>query len=274
MLLKDFADEYCTRVGGSPGYREQLAVLTRRLPWHVGDLSPEKINQYLTAALDSLAATTVHNHRRMLNTLYKAAVADGLAEKSTQRIRAVKHFFPPPRAWTLRELHSLLVTAKSFSGGTRKRPCEYKVLLPAWVLVAYSSGLRRGDMLTVRWDQLRDDRICLTQSKTSTVHVCVLDSHAVQSLKELPRYDMRIFGGIIGRDQVKVVLRRLIQRAGLCGSGKFLRRSSATYAEMSGMSSTLHLGHRTPGLAYRHYVDPVIVSEGRKPVPSIPRAFG
>jgi hypothetical protein len=40
------------------------------------------------------------------------------------------------------------------------------------------------------------------------------------------------------------------------------------------MSSTLHLGHRTPGLAYRHYVDPVIVSEGRKPVPSIPRAVG
>lgn len=270
MLLRDFADAYCTRVGGSPGYREQLAVLTRRLPWHAEDLTPEKINQYLTEALHSLAATTVANHRRMLKTLYKTAVADGLAADSTTPIRAVKHFFPPPRAWAMDELAHLVKTARSMPGGTLKRPCEYKVLMPAWVLTAYSSGLRRGDMLTFRWDQLRDDRICITQSKTSSMHVCVLDDAALQAIRDLPRYEMRVFGGIIGKDQVRRVLRRLVDMAGLSGSGKYLRRSSATFAELSGMNSTLHLGHRTPGLAFRHYVDPVIVSKGRRPVPSIP----
>lgn len=274
MLLRDFADSYCTRVGGSLGYREQLNVLTRRLPWHVEDLNPEKINQYLTDALQSLAATTVANHRRMLKTLYKTAVADGIAANCTKPIRAVKHFFPPPKAWTMDELSQLVAAAREMPGGTVKRQCSYSILMPAWVLTAYSSGLRRGDMLAVRWDEVRDDRICLTQSKTGTMHVCVLDQAALDSLKKLPRYDMRVFGGIIGKDQIRRVLRRLVDRAGLRGSGKYLRRSSATFAELSGMSSTLHLGHRTPGLAFRHYVDPVIVAQGRRPVPSIPRAAG
>ena len=274
MLLREFADAYCTRVGGSLGYREQLNVLTRRLPWHVEDLNPEKINQYLTDALQSLAATTVANHRRMLKTLYKTAVADGLAANSTKAIRAVKHFFPPPRAWGMSELSQLVETARSMPGGTLKNPCQYSVLMPAWVLTAYSSGLRRGDMLSVRWDQLRDDRICVTQNKTSSMHVCVLDEAAVSAIRKLPKYEMRIFGGIIGKDQIRRVLRRLVDRAGLTGSGKYLRRSSATFAELSGMNSTLHLGHRTPGLAFRHYVDPVIVSQGRRPVPSIPGAAG
>lgn len=274
MLLREFADDYCTRVGGSLGYREQLNVLTRRLPWHVEDLNPEKINQYLTDALQSLAATTVANHRRMLKTLYKTAVADGLAANSTKAIRAVKHFFPPPRAWSMSELATLVEAAKKMPGGTLKRPCEYRLLMPAWVLTAYSSGLRRGDMLAVRWDQLRDDRICIIQNKTSSMHVCVLDEAAVSAIRKLPKYEMRIFGGIIGKDQIRRVLRRLVDRAGLTGSGKYLRRSSATFAELSGMNSTLHLGHRTPGLAFRHYVDPVIVSQGRRPVPSIPRAAG
>jgi integrase len=272
MLLVDYANAYCDRIGGSPGYREQLNVLCRRLPWHVADLSPSLINTYLTTALRQLAPTTVANHRRMLQTLYRDAVANGVATEYADPIRRVKHFFPPPRAWTLEELGRLLKAAKEMRGGTLKHPCKYSVLMPAWVLVGYVTGLRRGDLLSIRWDQIRGDRLAVMQSKTSRVHVCVLDEAALEALEKIPRYDRMIFGTIISACQIKKTMRRLVKLAGLDGTGKFLRRSSATYAELSGMSATLQLGHQTPGLAFRHYVDPVILSESRRPVPRIPVA--
>lgn len=272
MTITDFADRYCTSVGGSAGYREQLRVLTKRLPWQVEDLTPSKINGYLAQALRQLAPSTVCNHRRMLMTLMKAAQRDGLAKDHTQPIDRVKQNSPLIRAWTLEELRTLVEAARAMPGKTLKYPCEYSVLMPAWILVGYSSGLRRGDMLRIRWDELRDGRLNIVMSKTGKQHVSVLDEAAIDSMAKLPRYDRIIFGTIIGKDQVRRVMRRLIDMAGLDGSGKWLRRSSATYAELSGISATLQLGHQTPGMAYRHYVDPVIVSTLRKPVPSIPLA--
>jgi len=272
MTLIDYADSYCTTIGGSRGYREQLRVLCRRLPWQVHELDPERISEYLTHALRHLSPSTVQNHRRMLATLYRRAVRDGLAAKSTSEICRVK--CPPKiiRAWTLEELRRLLDCAYEMPGGTVKNPCHYKTLLPAWILVGYSSGLRRGDMLEIRWDSLRGNRLQVVMSKTAQPHVCVLDDAALESMASLPRYDRLIFGSIITRDRIQRVMRRLINQAGLDGTGKWLRRSSATYAELSGMSATFQLGHLTPGLAYRHYVDKVILSELRKPVPSIPTA--
>ena len=270
MMLTEYADRYCTSVGGSPGYREQLRVLCRRLPWHVHDLAPERISAYLQSALPHLAPSTVANHRRMLCTLYRSAVADGLAKECSGKICRVKYFFPPVRAWTLEELGRLVCEAKKMPGGTRKYPCPYSVLMPAWVLVGYATGLRRGDMLRIRWDEIRVDRLALVMSKTNRQHVCVLDQAALDSLAQLPRYDRIVFGTIVSRDQIKKVMRRLVDRTGLPGSGKYLRRSSATYAEISGLSATLQLGHQTPGMAYRHYVDQVILSQVRKPVPAIP----
>lgn len=272
MMIDEFADRYCTSVGGSAGYREQLRVLTKRLPWQVEDLTPSKINGYLATALRQLAPSTVCNHRRMLMTLMRAAQRDGLAENHTQTIDRVKQNSPLIRAWTLDELRLLVETAKKMRGKTVKYPCDYSVLMPAWVLVGYSSGLRRGDLLRIRWDEMRGNRLAIVMSKTGKQHVSVLDEAAMEALEKIPRYDRIIFGTIVSKDQIRKVMRRLIDAAGLEGSGKWLRRSSATYAELSGISASLQLGHQTPGMAYRHYVDQVIVSELRRPVPSIPLA--
>lgn len=272
MRLIDYADMYCTEIGGSRGYREQLRVLCRRLPWRVHDLTPDAISGYLAQSLRHLSPSTVLNHRRMLTTLYRRAVRDGLASESNVKICRVKS--PPKiiRAWTLDELQKLLAAAYQMPGGTVKKPCEYRVVMPAYVLVGYSSGLRRGDMLTICWEALRGNKLQVVMSKTRQPHVCVLDDAAVESLKRLPRFDRLIFGSIFSADRLQRTMRRLIATAGLEGSGKYLRRSSATYAELSGMSASFQLGHLTPGLAYRHYVDQVILSELRKPVPSIPLA--
>jgi len=267
MTVRQFAEAYALQVGASPTYREQLIVLTKRLPWGVSDLTVQNIDAYLTHALTHLAASTVNNHRRMLSTLRKAALRDGLlVDDCTRPIRRVKHVLPMVRAWTHDEMRHLLSVASEMPGGTLH--CPHKILLPAWILVGYSSGLRLGDLLAVTYDSLRGDRLATVLQKTRQQHVVVLDALALEAIRSLPRKGPKIFGNLVGRSRIIVIMRALVKRAGLTGSGKYLRRSSATYAQLAGIDATGHLGHLTPGMK-RHYLDPVILSDLKRAVPSL-----
>jgi integrase len=233
----------------------------------VADLTVANIDAYLTHALNHLAASTVHNHRRMLSTLRRAALRDGLlVDDCTRPIRRVKHTLPMVRAWTHDEMRTLLAVASEMPGGTLY--CPHRILLPAWILVGYSSGLRLGDLLAITYDSLRGDRLATVLQKTRQPHVVVLDNNALESIRSLPRRGPKIFGGLVGRSRMIVAMRALVKRAGLTGSGKYLRRSSATYAQLAGMDATGHLGHLTPGMK-RHYLDPVILSDLKRAVPSL-----
>ena len=268
MHLTQFALDYAMKVGAGPGYIEQLRVLTKRLPWSPSDLTIKNIDGYLTQALHTLASSTVLNHRRMLITLRHAALRDRLVvDDCTQVVRRVKCPLPLPRAWSHAEIRHLLTVAESFRGGSRN--CRWNILLPAWIAVAYSSGLRLGDMLAVRHDALRGSRMALVLAKTGRPHVIVLDEQALQAIATLPIRGSLIFGDLVGRCVFIRVFRRLVKRSNMHGSGKYLRRSSATYAQMAGMSPSGHLGHATPGLAARNYVDPVLLAEIKTPVPSV-----
>ncbi len=267
MTVRQFAEAYALQSGASPGYREQLVVMAKRLPWGVADLTVANIDAYLTHALNHLAASTVHNHRRMLSTLRRAALRDGLlVDDCTRPIRRVKHTLPMVRAWTHDEMRTLLAVASEMPGGTLY--CPHRILLPAWILVGYSSGLRLGDLLAITYDSLRGDRLATVLQKTRQQHVVVLDGNALESIRSLPRRGPKIFGGLVGRSRIIVAMRSLVKRAGLTGSGKYLRRSSATYAQLAGMDATGHLGHLTPGMK-RHYLDPVILSDLKRAVPSL-----
>lgn len=268
MTVYEFSLDYAVKIGASAGYAEQLRVLTKRLPWNVSELTVENIDGYLTKALHSLAPQTVANHRRMLCTLRRAALRAGLlVDDCTAEIRRVKCPRPLPRAWSHEEIRRLIAAAQQMPGGTSQ--CPWKILLPAWILVAYSSGLRLGDMLTLRHDAIRGNKLAIVMAKTGRPHVVMLDSAALQAIASLPIAGPKVFGSLVGRCVLIRAFRRLVKRSGMLGSGRFLRRSSATYAAVAGMNPSDHLGHLTPGLASRCYVDPVLVAELKSPVPSV-----
>lgn len=268
MTITQFALDYAMKVGASAGYAEQLRVLTKRLPWTVQDLTVKNIDGYLTQALHSLAPQTVQNHRRMLCTLRRAALRGGLlVDDCTGEVRRVKCPRPLPRAWSHEEIRRLIAAAKEMPGGTSR--CPWRILLPAWILVAYSSGLRLGDMLSLRHESIRGNRVALVMAKTGHPHVVVLDDAALRAIASLPLAGPRIFGDLVGRCVLIRAFRRLVKRSGMSGSGRFLRRSSATYALIDGIDPTEHLGHLTPGLAKKCYIDPVLVAELKRSVPSV-----
>jgi integrase len=268
MSILDLAKSYWRRVGGSPGYLEQLTVLVKRLPWQAADLTPDQIDTYLDNALCHLAPSTVANHRRMLRTLMRFAADEGYVDKSIVRnLRRVK--CPPPCPTALRhsEIAQWVRAAKAMPGGTHT--CAYAILLPAWVLTAYSTGLRTGDLLKIRWDQIRGHRLLLAQSKTAEPHVCWLDDHALQALHLLPRLGPRIFGDLTNKDRILHAMRRLVKSSKQTGTTRWLRRSGATYTEAEKKDSSRYLGHRDPGMK-RHYVDRLLLAELTDQGPTAP----
>ena len=267
MNLLALARAYCNRVGGSPGYLEQLEVLCRRLPWAASELTPERIDAYLTQALVHLSASTVNNHRRMLGRLLKFAAGERLVDGSIVRpLRRVKQFPPCPIAWSHAEIRRLLAVAAELTGGTK---CPHSVLLRAWILAAYSTGLRTDNLLGVRHDQIRGPRILVRQVKTGEPHVVYLDANAREAIALLPRLGPRIFGDLICRDKLFFQMRRLCRLAGMAGSTKFLRRSGATYAESIGNDATGHLGHRSRQMK-TFYIDRLLLAEERQQETLVP----
>lgn len=267
MTLIELARVYHNRVGGSPGYLEQLEVLCRRLPWRADQLTPDRIDAYLTDALHHLAPSTVYNHRRMLGRLLRFAADEKLVDASIVRpLRRVKRLPPCPVAWSHSEIRSLLAAAAKLRGGMK---CPHSVLIRAWLLVAYSTGLRTDNLLRIRHDQIRGQRLLVRQVKTGEPLVCHLDRNAMEAIAGLPRRGPRIFGDLICRDKLFAQMRKLCRQAQLQGSTKFLRRSGATYAELAGKNTSGHLGHRTPGMKV-YYVDRLLLAEERGDGPSTP----
>lgn len=265
MKLQKLAHQYITRVGGSSGYLEQMDVLCRRFDWEAESLNPDKIDDYLTGALKRLAPNTVNNHRRMLQRLLNFAAQEGLVDKSIVRpLRRIKRPPPCPVAWSHREIKQLLAACDRLVGGMK---CPHGKLMRAWVLVAYSTGLRLQNLLEIRHDQIRGRRLLIRQTKTMEPHVCYLDDLAVKAIASLPRLGPRIFGDLICRDKLLRQMRRLTKLAGMEGSTKFLRRSGATYAEISGKNPSGHLGHKTPSMKI-YYIDRLLLAEERDEGPT------
>lgn len=268
MSVTELARAYWRRVGGSPGYLEQLLVLTKRLPWQASDLTPDRIDNYLDSIIGHKAPNTVANHRRMLRTLMRFAAEEGYVDKSILRqLRRVKVPQPCPTALDHNAIGRWVQTAKSMGGGTRT--CAYNILLPAWILTAYSTGLRTGDLLSIRYDQIRGHRLLLSQAKTSEPHVAWLDDHALRAIALLPRRGPRIFGDLTNKDRILHAMRRLVKFSNERGTTRWLRRSGATYCEAAGKDSSKYLGHRDPAMKKR-YVDRLLLSELTDNIASAP----
>lgn len=268
MTVIELARTYWRRVGGSPGYLEQLVVLCRRLPWQASYLTPDRIDAYLDSALEHLAPSTVANHRRMLRTLMNFAADQGYVDKSILRpLRRVKTPRPCPIALDHAAIGRWVATAKSMDGGTLT--CPYRTLLPAWILTAYSTGLRTGDLLRISYDQIRGHRLLLAQHKTDEPHVAWLDDAAILAIGSLPRLGPKIFGSLTNKDRILHAMRLLVKRAGQQGTTRWLRRSGATYCEAAGKDATRHLGHRDPSMKKR-YIDRLLLAELQDHGPTAP----
>ncbi len=261
MRLCDFVNVYAVGRDIEDSSVKQLGFAVTSLDRFFGDavqlegLSDGLINRWIAARLAAgRARKTVSVQRAAVLTLWKEAHLSGLAPP-LGRVRMVRIDSPIVETWWPAEFRALIEQA-SIARGAFECGIPRRLLLPAFYLAKYDSGLRLSDVLKLRSSSLLSQgRFIFRQSKTREPVPIEFSETATAAISAThPERREMIFP--LKPKQVWRWTRRLCRRAGLRGSPKWVRRFGATRCEQQQPGSAMaYLGHKTPGLAYKNYVD-------------------
>jgi integrase len=276
MTLADLLDAYLATRETSTRYRESLLRTIRKAQAaglaFVGDLQPAHVNRFLVSLSTAVSATTRHNIRRELLTLWRYAFEEGLTETQPVRVARIRPTYAPPKAWSADCLERLLAAAESdqtpVGGGSGAVISD---LLPAWIGIAYDSGLRFSDVHALHIRNIRNGMVTTCANKTKKALVRPLSQGTLEAINRCAGLspDGSLFVWALTRRRAILVWRAFLDRHGFEGSSKWLRRSCATYVEIERPgSATRYLQHSNPALAPAHYFDESLfaIPDGPPPI--------
>lgn len=278
MLLAEFVRTYCTSRDLATNSVSHLTMSVHALEDHAGkplkthDLSKWLVEVWIESRLLA-GRSRIHiaRQRSDLLTIWRAAHDEGIADEVPNNIRFVKLRTPPPKAWWPDEFKKLLQSIDTLPGafacGVPKR-----LLLKALALVGYYSGLRPSDLRALRTcDIAANGRLAVVMQKTGAIHECTLPPDALAAIAATRPHGRALLFPI-SRKNLCFVWREASKRAGVPGTPKWLRRTGATRCEQQQSGSSMsYLSHKTPGLSFKHYVDPQQIAS-KRPVPPRPDA--
>ena len=268
-------DRYVLEKKLSIGHEKNLSRTVQRFADFAGDLelselTPTIVNKWLIHCEDQgWSSTTIKNMRSELLSIWRhAADADECDDFKSRRIRKITPVVRCPMAWTAREVESLLEIVKAMRGEF-SFGVAHRLYFEATIRAAYDTGLRRGDLFGLSVDAI--DPASLTvrtmQRKTQSEHVSKLTTESFMALKRLSEHEEAL-----GLDHYQTPLqwpskshqqlydawKALRTIAGIRKDGAFqmTRRTAATQVELNQPgAATQFLGHQTPDLARKHYID-------------------
>lgn len=130
--------------------------------------------------------------------------------------------------------------------------------LECWLVLGYETGARWGDLWSMRDVDFSGTQLRWSARKNGQPVYRTLTPYCMRLVTEMLRMspDGRVLGWTCGKRRAMRVMKDLLRECGLSGSSKWLRRSAATHVEQRQRGqATVFLGHRTPGLAERNYID-------------------
>lgn len=223
-----------------------------------GSMTSEAVNALLRKRLETRSTNTVRAERTLLLCVWKWAFENDLMAAPPKGIMRVKVRKPPTQAWTVEQLQIAIKSTDRYTGRRTRAGAPLDLMMRTWILLAYESGARFGDVWSFRGDQIEGDVLRWTQSKTGDALAKVLSPACLAVVRQMAKLsaDGRIIGWACGRRMACRRMREHLDACGLKGTSKWLRRSGATHIEMLHPGkATLHLGHRTPTLAAQAYID-------------------
>jgi integrase len=277
-LVERYALEHDIR----PNSLEQLQYAVQGFAAFLGhtpakdDFSDDTVNRYLTwLPSQGLAPPTIHGRRRGLLTLWRSMVIHGWPEP--RRIKRLAPLKMLPRAWTGEQIGAILAQCDQLDGTFKNHPrISRRLFARAFVLTAYETGFRRSDLLRIRRPQITPEgTIVLVQSKTGLPHVAKVRPPTVQAIDAMGCQGRElVFGGLISVRRLSRLFDGLFRAAGMPeGSLKWLRRSGATHVEMVYPGTGWRfLGHTSPRIAQKSYLDPLQVGQQALIPPEPPKA--
>ena len=228
------------------------------------------MNLFLKSRLDLVSSVTVANERRMLLTLWRWAYENQLTDQAPRGILSIRVGHQSIKAWSRCQLKKLIECADSFPGKFRSG-LPKRFFMKTWVLLGYETGARWGDLWNMRFSDIDVDTIRWNMHKTGDPMVRRLSVPLLVEASRLKYYspDGRILGFACNKRYAMRLWKALCKSAGVEGTSKWLRRTGATHVESEAPGKgRLFLGHRTHGMADRHYLDRGQLMEGAPSVPA------
>jgi integrase len=270
--LREYLAEYQLsrdlRSGTVRQYRIAVSLLDR---WaghavRLDELDERLASEWLAAYAETAAPHTVRAKKQSVLSLWRAASDEGLCdEPRARRVRRVRLPELVVVAWTRDEVEQLLAAAATLP---RWHRCGLR--RAAWwdlaIRVAWDSGIRWGDLVALRVDQIGPDGAgTLSQSKTRKVSSFRLSPSTLaalrSSLEACPR--RLVCPWPTSPETFRDQMTRLVAKAGVRpGTWKWIRRGSGTDVELQARG----LGHRhlgnTPAVFRASYEDQTLTGTG------------
>lgn len=244
MQLSEFVEHYLTIRPTCEQYAKTIRNRTKRLGEFAGrtELSAvfneTTVNSFL-AQLHGLSPFTRNKYRQDFLAVWRAAAdEDYVGYPQARRLRRERIVAKVIECYQENEARSLVVAAQHLTGGYSNGVAR-RHYWPAAIRAAWDSGLRRGDVWTLKSAMIRrDGTAVIVQHKTGSPVTIRLHKSTVRA--------MNVAGGSLQWPQCEWCFRahfeEIVQLSGLRkGSFKWLRRGSG---------STVDAHH--PGQGHKH----------------------
>lgn len=248
MLLRDWVARYIAERDLTPRTAEFYRCCVGPFERWAGasldlDTAARRLNEYLAFRVTG-NRITARSTRAALTVLLRAAEREGLVNLGKVRpVRLPEH---RPRGLSREEIAALLMHSSAHQR--------------AAILLAYDTALRRADLFSATWSEMHGDRLIHTAQKTRRLVVRRVRSVTLDALRAIrAEGDDRLLPIGLGPTGWRKRWVRLGQQAGVDVRRRGLqaiRRTAATQAHRAGQDASALLGHSTPGLAARWYLDP------------------
>lgn len=233
----------------------------------VGDLRSDGVNDWLCSLEKNYSRRTVSGHRANMLTIWRDCADRDVAD-TPRRVRKIPRPEPRPEAWSIDEVQALLASASELPGRLTNGVSR-ALYFETFLKVAWSTGLRRSDLMSLKRSEIRRNCIYIRQSKTGHVETWELPADLSAILLSMPGDKPLHWPQATSR--YDFWFRRLKKAAGIT-HGKHaqgMRVSAATDLKKNGATPEqiqMFLGHKDI-TSQRSYVDKSL-ARTKKPKPS------
>lgn len=278
--LIEYAGFYVRLMDSSSGYFDQFRfTISRFEQWcgravYIDELTEQLVNDYISGTKELLSGSTRLSRRNMLLRLWRHALTNPALEQkppplNRDLVGRVKRNRTAPRGWPIADVQKLLQTAEDLRG-LYQRKISKRLYWRAYVTAAWSSGLRRCDLMRLhRSDIPANGRIVVVQAKTGRHVVGEFNRQALSAIAELcAQHKMELLFPLWCRLSTwRKIAQRLVKRAGIGLSIGHLRHSAGTAVEDLFPGRGPQFLGNTPEVFYRHYFDRGLTENVPQPPP-------
>lgn len=253
--------------GGPIKFKDLEKVEDRKTGRQAGD---SMLNAWITEYAKTVSPYTVKSRRAAILAMLADAFDLRVTTYRKMRVKTPRCHDTEKDVWSPDEVSALVKSSGELRGRFQKTQIKRNLYAQSLIMAAWDTGLRRADLLKIRWDWIKDSHVFeIVCNKTGKNHITKVAPETRKKIMltfdswtgDYRELCWPIWYNIPGRQADRAVsdlFKVPLRKSGLrCSDGVFkkLRRSSATYTKLNGGNATDHLGHSSEAITRKHYIN-------------------